>query len=39
MLVGDMVGTTLAGGAVTIIDYYALFMIAATVLTSIGGGC
>ncbi|OAA41411.1 Major facilitator superfamily domain, general substrate transporter [Cordyceps fumosorosea ARSEF 2679] len=38
MLIGNMVGTTLAGVAVTIIGYYAPFMIAATVLTSIGGG-
>lgn len=39
MLADDMAGTTLAGAAVTIIDYYAPFMIAATVLTSVGGGC
>lgn len=38
MLIGNMVGTTLAGVAVTIIGYYAPFMIVATVLTSVGGG-
>ncbi|KAJ4150429.1 hypothetical protein LMH87_011179 [Akanthomyces muscarius] len=38
MLIGNMVGTTLAGVAVTVIGYYAPFMIAATALTSIGGG-
>ncbi|OAA51164.1 Major facilitator superfamily domain, general substrate transporter [Beauveria brongniartii RCEF 3172] len=38
MLIGNMVGTTIAGVAVTIIGYYAPFMIAETVLTSIGGG-
>lgn len=38
MLVGNMVGTAVAGIAVTIIGYYAPFMIVATVLTCIGGG-
>lgn len=38
MLVGNMVGTALAGIAVAAIGYYAPFMIAATILTSIGGG-
>ncbi|CEJ82418.1 hypothetical protein VHEMI02484 [[Torrubiella] hemipterigena] len=38
MLIGNMVGTTMAGVAVTILGYYAPFMIIATILTSIGGG-
>jgi hypothetical protein len=38
MLIGNMVGTTLAGVAVTVIGHYAPFMILGTVLTSIGGG-
>lgn len=38
MLIGNMVGTTLAGVAVAAIGYYAPFMIVASILTSIGGG-
>lgn len=38
MLIGNMVGTTMAGVAVTILGYYASFMIIATILTSIGAG-
>jgi hypothetical protein len=38
MLIGNMVGTTLAGIAVSIIGYFAPFMILGTILTSIGGG-
>ncbi|PWY93640.1 putative efflux pump antibiotic resistance protein [Aspergillus sclerotioniger CBS 115572] len=38
MLIGNIVGTTLAGVAVAAIGQYAPFMILGTILTSVGGG-